>query len=320
MPSKRLLSKVKERIERMTSNSTQQPTQLVRPSLDTFYRTDKYGILSMHPQNPPFNDAGSEENYLLDIVAVHGITGDAYDTWTHENGKIWLRDFLPDDFPGARVFSFGYDARVFCSLGEGTVESYARSLLEGLTRERTEEKALITARLDAEDYGDITNSVSAILFLATPHRGSETTQLPKVLAEIANLALTGTSLFIGRNRTDLIGFLERDSEGLKRISTDFRNQMGDMKIASFIETSITPPSRTRIVDDNSGVVGIPKERIVHMDGCDHRNICRFSDKTSNGYQTVLGVLKPWAKDARRVTSDKPTPEDLRNISHPMLAS
>jgi hypothetical protein len=44
---------------------------------------------------------------------------------------------------------------------------------------------------------------------------------------------------------------------------------------------------------------IPGERIVHMDGCDHRSICRFSDKTGNSYRCVLGVLKPWAKEARR---------------------
>ena len=67
-----------------------------------------------------------------------------------------------------------------------------------------------------------------------------------VLARIANVALTGTSRFIGRTRTDLIEFLERDSEDLKGISTDFRNQMGDMKIASFVETNITPPAKTRV--------------------------------------------------------------------------
>lgn len=94
----------------------------------------------MNPQNYRVNNTESEENYLLDIVAVHGITGDAYDTWTHKNGKLWLRDFIPEDFPGARVFSFGYDAEVFCSRSEGNIESFARSLLEGLTRERLEEK------------------------------------------------------------------------------------------------------------------------------------------------------------------------------------
>jgi hypothetical protein len=93
----------------------------------------------MNLQNSHFDGTKSEENYLLDIVAVHGITGDAYDTWTHDNGKLWLRDFLPEDFPGARVFSFGYDAEVFCSRSKGNIESFARSLLEGLTRERIEE-------------------------------------------------------------------------------------------------------------------------------------------------------------------------------------
>src|SRR5271154_6866626 len=90
-----------------TSNNIQQPTQPVQTVPDTFNRTDKYGLLSMNPQNSHFNDTESNENYLLDIVAVHGITGDAYDTWTHKNGKLWLRDFVPEDFPGARVFSFG---------------------------------------------------------------------------------------------------------------------------------------------------------------------------------------------------------------------
>jgi hypothetical protein len=143
MPFTRLLSRVKGKQERSTPNDTQQPSQLGKPLPDAFYRADRYGLLPMHLQNPRFNDTESEENYLLDVVAVHGITGDAYNTWTHENGKLWLRDFVPDDFPGARVFSFGYNSKVFCSLGEGTVESFARSLLEGLTRERTEEKVAI---------------------------------------------------------------------------------------------------------------------------------------------------------------------------------
>jgi len=67
-----------------------------------------------------------------------------------------------------------------------------------------------------------------------------------VLASIANVALAGTSRFIGRFRTDLIESLETDSGDLKGISTDFRNQMGNMKIASFIETSTTPPAITRV--------------------------------------------------------------------------
>ena len=46
-------------------------------------------------------------------------------------------------------------------------------------------------------------------------------------------------------------------------------------------------------------MGIPNERIVYMDGCDHRTICRFSNKTSNGYKNVLGLLKRYANEARK---------------------
>ncbi|KAH0536065.1 hypothetical protein FGG08_007031 [Glutinoglossum americanum] len=279
-----------------TPNNIRQSAQLAQALPNAFNRTDKYGLLPMNPQNSRSSHTDSEENYLLDIIAVHGITGDAYCTWTHENGKLWLRDFVPEDIPGARVFSFGYDA-----------------------------EALTIAHLDAEDYDDITNSVSAILFLATPHRGSGGTRLPMVLATIANVLLTGTSRFVGRTRTDLIETLKRDSGDLKGISTDFRNQMGNMKIASFIETSITPPAKTRvsglicyeqIVDNNSGIMDIPKERIVYMDGCDHRSICRFNDKTSNGYRTVLGVLKPWVKEARRAFPEMTYRKQEADGAHP----
>jgi hypothetical protein len=103
-------------------------------------RTDKYGLILLNPQNINSDSVRAEEAFELDIVALHGITGDAYDTWTHENGKFWLRDFLPEDFPGARVFSFGYDAGVLFSQSKGNIESFARSLLEGLTRERINER------------------------------------------------------------------------------------------------------------------------------------------------------------------------------------
>lgn len=121
----------------IVSSSTQQQEQIIS---STSNRIDKYGLLPMNSQNSRITNTVFDENYLLDIIAVHGITGDAYDTWTHKNGNLWLRDFIPEDFPGARVFSFGYNANVFCSRSKGNVESFARSLLGGLINERLEKK------------------------------------------------------------------------------------------------------------------------------------------------------------------------------------
>lgn len=49
----------------------------------------------------------------------------------------------------------------------------------------------------------------------------------------------------------------------------------------------------KIVDDTSGIMNIPSERIVPMPGCDHRSICRFSGHHSESYKRVSNVLQDW---------------------------
>lgn len=71
-----------------------------------------------------------------DIIAIHGICGDPLKTWTHENGNLWLRDFLPEDINGVRVFSFGYDAEVALTKSRATLDNFARSLLNNIKLER----------------------------------------------------------------------------------------------------------------------------------------------------------------------------------------
>ena len=119
-----------------TSPVIQQLAQIIQSSPSNSNRIDKYGLFLLNPQTSHSDGVETEETFLLDIVALHGITGDAYDTWRHENGKLWLQDFLPKELPGARIFSFGYPAEVFCSLGTGHLDSFARSLLEDLKRVR----------------------------------------------------------------------------------------------------------------------------------------------------------------------------------------
>jgi hypothetical protein len=67
-----------------------------------------------------------------------------------------------------------------------------------------------------------------------------------VLTGIANVALTGTSRFVGHMRSDLIKALEKDSQVLKDISVNFRHQASNFHIASFIEQDITPPAKSRV--------------------------------------------------------------------------
>lgn len=107
-------------------------------------------------------------------------------------------------------------------------------------------QALVIAKIEDELFDSIWISVAGILFLGTPHRGSSETQFPMVLTSIANVALSGTTRFVGAMRSDLIKALEKDSKILKDVSTSFRNQARSIKIASFIEQSLTPPAKSRV--------------------------------------------------------------------------
>lgn len=47
--------------------------------------------------------------FLYSIVAIHGPGGNPFRSWTEDKrGSIWIKDFVPDCFPQARIFTFGY--------------------------------------------------------------------------------------------------------------------------------------------------------------------------------------------------------------------
>jgi hypothetical protein len=46
----------------------------------------------------------------------------------------------------------------------------------------------------------------------------------------------------------------------------------------------------QIVDDKSAYVGAPVERLVPMPDCDHREICKHGDRTSN-YKKLLNAVE-----------------------------
>jgi len=95
-----------------------------------------FGLRIIERKSPPSPAQGSIR-YPVDIVAIHGITGTAFSTFTADNGVFWLRDFLLDDLPGARVYSYGYDAGVFFTKAKGTLDDFALALLVDLKFKRT---------------------------------------------------------------------------------------------------------------------------------------------------------------------------------------
>src|SRR4051812_33961447 len=72
---------------------------------------------------------------LDSLVAIHGLNGDAYKTWT-DGERLWLQDYLPSAFPDARIFTYGYNSKIAFSGSASNVKHYAITLLHRLHARR----------------------------------------------------------------------------------------------------------------------------------------------------------------------------------------
>jgi hypothetical protein len=56
------------------------------------------------------------------------------------NGKLWLKDFLPDKIPNARIMSYGYNAYTANGrqLSDQTIHDHAEALIVALASKRQE--------------------------------------------------------------------------------------------------------------------------------------------------------------------------------------
>ena len=192
----------------------------------------------------------------VDVVAVHGLQGNAIKTWEHSNGKMWLKDFLPPDLPFARIMTFGYDSTVLLSKSVAQIEDKALELLNQLSLERISpdsngrpivfighslggilvKKAIILAheRSDEPEFKDILDNTKGIAFLGTPHRGSDSAWWGAVVANIVKGLSMGTS-----TNSRLVSDLKKDSTSLSSISTQFVHRTKGIRIYTFYETKKT---------------------------------------------------------------------------------
>ncbi|KAL4923585.1 uncharacterized protein BDV17DRAFT_296216 [Aspergillus undulatus] len=131
-------------------------------------------------------------------------------------------------------------------------------------------------------YEHIVKAISAIIFLATPHRGSN-------LADILNRVLEATWL---SNSKLYISELSTDHFTLQKLNEQFRHIAPRLDIVSFYETQPTSikGARVMILEKDSSILGYPGEISNPLDA-DHHGVCKYDNNRDPNYISVRNALK-----------------------------
>ncbi|KAK6523116.1 hypothetical protein TWF694_006012 [Orbilia ellipsospora] len=254
-------------------------------------------------------------NANTDIVAIHGLGGGQYTSWTNgANGFFWLKDALPESIPESRIMSFGYNSKVAFSPSTSGLDDAALELLNKLYLTRASEprwhgmqesespfiltsiliqpiklmvsvEALILAH-EHPLFGPILRATSGILFLGTPHNASNLTEWSEILAKMCNAFTFPANVRIG---SDLIKDLSPLSQVLIDVTRSFIYRTAQLNIRSGFESAPMAPSNTLIVGYNSARLDHPNERVLYLDG-NHRNLCRFNSINQKECKSVVGTV------------------------------
>ncbi|TVY35936.1 Vegetative incompatibility protein HET-E-1, partial [Lachnellula subtilissima] len=130
-----------------------------------------------------------------------------------------------------------------------------------------------------QEYASLAARIQGVIFLATPHRGSDVAQ---VLLKLLNL-MGGQRPYV----TDL----NRDSETIRLINDEFPERCQDLLLYSFYETLPTSFAirKSLVVERDLATMGHANERRAYLNA-DHRNVCKYVSRSDPNYLTVRNAL------------------------------
>ncbi|KAJ3531234.1 hypothetical protein NM208_g8967 [Fusarium decemcellulare] len=232
---------------------------------------------------------------------------------------FWPAEFLPEDIPEARVWTYGYNANVvesvFQASNQNSVSQHGQDLAVKFERVIDNQDPVIFV---AHSLGGIVvkeairvskiccSRTKMIVFLGTPHRGSQLAEWGTIASRLANCALQDT------NRK-IIDALEVNGEVLNMIHKGFVTAVHEsgVKIHSFQEGRGFKGVRGlhgKVVDDFSSKLDLPPtiETVETIDA-NHSQMTKFADKNDAGYCDVSGVLKACIRSSIKNEMSRSTP-------------
>lgn len=204
----------------------------------------------------------------------------------------------------ARILTFGYDANWRgASRSVSNISDFAKELLfemrfaKGNSGEDLSlgsrpiifvvhsmgglvvKKAFLLGLHD-EAYSKVVSAISAIIFLSTPHRGSN-------LAETLNKVLAASF----QSPKNFISDLAKCSPAIEELNEQFRHHVPRLSIWSFYETLVTSigPKKMMVLEKESSVLGYPTE-ISRSLQADHHDVCKYSTPVDSNYISVRNAI------------------------------
>ncbi|KAM7213610.1 hypothetical protein V8F06_010996 [Rhypophila decipiens] len=262
---------------------------------------------------------------IADVIFVHGIKGHREQTWSQGNGgQPWPQTLLPLRMPDIRIMTFGYDANPIgwrASVSGNRIGNHSMNLLLALARLRPNKTdsskrpiifvahslgglvckdALISSRSSAEErLRRIYDHTTGILFLGTPHTGAS-------LATVAHRLASVLSLTTPKSNLRILRVLEKDSEVLARIQTDFYTILKSksaLRVSCFYEELKYPGLGDAIVSADSAILPGYTGIGIHAH---HRDMARFETEDSPGFDAVVGELQEWIDEIAAPKSNSGT--------------
>ncbi|KAH8900680.1 hypothetical protein GQ53DRAFT_616883, partial [Thozetella sp. PMI_491] len=235
------------------------------------------------------------------------------DAINHVAPVFWPADLLPRECPLARIMVWGYDSKItkfnWAPSNQNSLLSYGKDLLYALARERPLKRRVVFvahslggiivketlhySSVSSEDpHRDILLSTSAVVFLGTPHRGSQKFasygEFVRQVAASIMRADTSTVILdaLGLRSSDL----ERCQESFSRLWSE-----NDFRVKTFKEgLALTGVNiailNQKVVPDESAVLGVYREHVETLEA-NHRDMCRFDGANDPNYRKVSGELR-----------------------------
>lgn len=231
-----------------------------------------------------------------DVIFVHGLGGSARGTWhpkEKQNDDNFWPKWLGEDFPDVGIWSLGYEVEPFKWKGNSMpLADRATNILDLLDSYEIGERPLIFIThsfggllvkqmlRSARDFGKwqaIASHTRGIVFLSTPHSGSD---IASWIRHIGGILQTTVS----------VEELEAHHSRLRELNLLYRNDDQLRKIPMRVYCETLPTKGILVVNQTSADPGINGVIPVPMP-CDHISICKMKDRNNQIYRQVKRLIK-----------------------------